>query len=153
VSWPALATAFGLLFAAELLLPGPAAQTPHESLVIPPTAPDETANANISQWGNTALARPLFNADRRPVSTANTDADGALPRLSAIIVTGRTSSAIFSASGQKPQVVREGDEIDGYRIEAIAPDGVKLTGPDGLVTLHPQFETDGPPPLPSPQTN
>ncbi|MDD2704428.1 MAG: hypothetical protein PHU07_03725 [Acidocella sp.] len=140
---PLLAAGLGLLLTAELLLPGPTAPPPRASPAIPAAAPDDAADAATSQWADTILARPLFNADRRPVQEAG--ANTALPRLSAIIVTDGVRSAIFSATGQKPQVVGEGGEIGGYRIEAIAPDEVKLAGPGGLLTLHPQFVTAAPP--------
>ena len=140
---PALAAAFLLLLAAEWLLPGPQAPALRTPPALPAATPDASADAQISQWASTALARPLFNADRRPVEQPGTESD-ALPRLSAIIITGSNRAAIFDASGQKPQIVPEGGEIDGYRLQHIAPGTVDLLGPDGPVTLRPRFASPDP---------
>jgi len=135
---PVLAAAFLLLLAALWLLPGPAAPARHLPAMLPAASPDAT-DAMISQWGSTALARPLFNPGRRPLDQAGASTDGSLPRLSAIIITGGTSAAVFAADGQKPQVVSQGGTIGGYVLNRIAPDQVELSGPGGTLTLHPQF--------------
>jgi hypothetical protein len=136
---PALAAALALLFAAEWLLPGPAAAPVREPPAIPATIADNAADAGISQWGNTILARPLLNQNRRPAPQPGTATSDTLPRLSAIIVIGGTRHAIFNAAGQKPQLVAEGGEIGSYRLKTVAPDRVDLLGPNGPVTLRPQF--------------
>ena len=141
---PALAAALALLFAGEILLPGSPAVPPHKMFAIPSAAPEAAADEAAGQWGDTILARPLFSPDRRPVSAAGTDTSTSLPRLSAIIITGGTHAAVFSADGQKPQVVTAGGSIDGYQLDSIAPDSVQLTGPDGPLTLRPQFITSAP---------
>ena len=135
---PAFAAALSLLLAAELLLPGPAAPPAREAPAIPAATPDQGADAAILQWGGTILARPLFDASRRPAAQAGPETGFTLPRLSAIIVIGGTRSAIFAAPGQKPMLVAEGGEIGPYRLTSIAPDKVEMLGPDGTVTLHPQ---------------
>jgi hypothetical protein len=138
------AGALGLLLAAEWLLPGPAAPPAREALAVPAGAPDPAGDAAIQQWGATILARPLFNSDRRPVPPAGTVVDNTLPRLSAVIVIGGIRRAVFAAPGQKPQLLVEGQTIGPYKVEAIAPDKVRLLGPDGPMTLHPQFMTATP---------
>ena len=112
---PAFAAALSLLLAAELLLPGPAAPPAREAPAIPAATPDQGADAAILQWGGTILARPLFDASRRPADQAGPETGFTLPRLSAIIVIGGP-----------------------YRLTSIAPDKVEMLGPDGTVTLHPQ---------------
>lgn len=138
---PALAGLLLMLFAAEWLIPGPAAPGARLAPAIPTAVADAAADAAIGQWGDTALARPLFSPSRRPAAQAGTDTDGSLPRLSAIIITAGGKSAVFAADGQKPQVVAEGGEIGGYRLQSIAPDKVDMLGPDGAITLRPQFST------------
>ncbi len=141
---PALAAALSVLLAAELLLPGPAAAPAREAPAIVAGTPDQGTDAAILQWGGTVLARPLFNASRRPVNNTSTETGFTLPRLSAIIVIGGMRSAIFAAPGQKPMLVAEGGAIGPYRLTSIAPNKVELLGPEGAVTLHPQFMAAAP---------
>ena len=136
---PALAAALLLLLAAEWLLPANDAGPAHERAAIPAAAMDSGQDTVTSQWADTILARPLFNPGRRPASDASASAAGTLPRLSAIIISGGTSSAIFDADGQKPQVVAPGGNIDGYQLEHITPNSVDLLGPGGQLTLRPKF--------------
>ncbi len=155
---PVLAGTLSLLLATLWLWPPPAAPTRHLPALLPPASPDTTDTA-ISQWAGTALARPLFTPGRRPADQAGAATDGSLPRLSAIIITGATRAAVFAADGQKPQVIDQGGTIDGYALNRIAPDHVELTGPDGTLSLRPQFtaaaatsssSTSSPPPPDSP---
>lgn len=133
---PALAGGLALLLAGELVLPGPGAAPGGVPPAMPASAPVQNNDDAIAAWGGTALARPLFNASRRPAAEASTQIDFTLPRLSAIIVTGATRRAIFAAPGQKPVMVGEGGEIGPYRITAIAPYSVQLLGPGGNLTLR-----------------
>ena len=135
---PVLAGALFLLLVTAWLWPAPTAPSRQLPAMMSPATADAT-DAAISQWGSTALARPLFNPSRRPLDQPGATADGTLPRLSAIIITGGTSAAVFAADGQKPQVVRQGDTIGGYVLNRITPDHVELSGPGGTLTLHPQF--------------
>jgi hypothetical protein len=136
---PGIAVALTVLLAAELLLPGPGADTGRVALGIPAATPDQGADADISQWGDTILARPLFSANRRPADQPSASTDNTLPRLSAIIIIGGTRTAIFAAPGQKAQLVHQGGTINGYQLQNIAPDKVRLLGPDGAVTLRLQL--------------
>lgn len=135
---PVLAGSLFLLLAVSWLLPGPAAAPWHVPAAMPAATADAAA-VSVSQWGDTALARPLFNPGRRPLDQPGAMADGSLPRLSAIIISGGTSAAVFAGDGQKPQVVSAGGAIGGYVLKRITADHVELTGPDGTLTLHPQF--------------
>jgi hypothetical protein len=141
---PALAAALGVILAAELLLPGPAAPPARVAPALAEGTPDQIADATISQWGATILARPLFNQTRRPVPVASTGTSNLLPRLSAIIVIGNSRRAVFATPGQKPQILGTGETIGPYTLDAIAPDKVELHGPDGTMTLRPQFLTTAP---------
>ncbi len=141
--WSALAALLGMLLLAELALPLPGAAP----LPLPSPGVSRAAaqpGAAIGQWSATALARPLFDPSRRPADQGGED--GGLPRLSAIIVTDGVRSAIFAADGQKPQIIGEGGSIGGYRVRDILPDAVRLDGPAGPLTLHPQFITTSPAP-------
>lgn len=141
---PAIAAALAVLFAIELLLPEPGLPPAREAPATAAGRPDAGADAAIGQWGDTILARPLFNADRRPADVAGAATSATLPRLSAIIVVGGTRRAIFVAPGQKPVLVSEGGDIGPDRITAIAPGKVELLGPDGAVTLRLQLIPAGP---------
>lgn len=137
---PALAVAFLLLCAVEFLLPTPGTM-PRQNISVIPAQAGGAVDAAVSQWGENALARPLFHPDRRPVSAPGAVADDSLPRLSAIIIIGNSHAAIFSADGQKPQVVMQGDTIGAYRLERVGPDSVDLLGPDGITSIRPRFIT------------
>jgi len=136
---PLLACTLLLLLAAEWLLPGPAALDWQPSPAIPVAVADISTDANIAAWTSTILARPLLSPSRRPAAQPGAAVSDILPRLSAIIVIGGTRHAIFAAAGQKPQLVAQGGEIGVYRIQTVAPDKVDLLGPNGPVTLKPQF--------------
>jgi hypothetical protein len=143
---PVLAAALALLFVLEWLLPGPGGDSSGGKPVLSAVQANAAGDAAVSQWGDMALARPLFHPDRRPVSTAGDSTNTSLPRLSAIIIIGNVPAAIFAADGQKPQVVRVGGLIDGYRLDHISPNDVELAGPTGELTVRPQFVTSQPPP-------
>ncbi len=134
---PGLAGMLGLMLAAEWLA-GPAPVAIRQPLAPPASTPQAAMDDEISQWANTVLARPLFNESRRPDDSGAAQGTG-MARLSAIIISGGSRSAIFAADGQKPQIVPEGGEIDGYKLTHISADAVELTGPSGALTLHPQF--------------
>jgi general secretion pathway protein N len=138
---PALAAVLALLVIIECLLPGARPRSGDRLAAIPATAPDGAADAIVNQWGDTTLARPLFHPDRRPVAAAAANTDGSLPRLSAIIIIGTTPAAVFAADGQKPQVVGAGGMIGGYRLQRIDSNAVELLGPQGELTVRPQFLT------------
>jgi hypothetical protein len=141
---PGLAAALALLFVGEWLLPGPGAVPPTSMLAVPAAVSDYATDHLVGQWGDTVLARPLFNPDRRPASEVSTGTGTDLPRLSAIIITGGMRAAVFAADGQKPQVVQAGGTISGYQLLHVTPNSVDMLGPDGTVTLRPQFITAAP---------
>jgi hypothetical protein len=106
------------------------APRPRPSRVSPP----ETLTAD-------ALARPLFNPTRRPVSSGGpASADFADKRLAGIVVSPQQRLAIFAVTGDKPLVVKEGADIDGWQIETITPFDVSLRGPGGTRTLRPKMD-------------
>jgi hypothetical protein len=140
----ALAAAFAVLIAAEWLVPGPAAPFSQPPLAIPAATADAATDTSIAEWGDTILARPLLTPARRPMRQPDAGVSDTLPRLSAIIVIGGTRQAIFATDGQKSQLVAEGGAIGAYRLKTVTPDRVHLLGPNGPVTLRPQFITAAP---------
>lgn len=99
------------------------------------------------RWAADSLARPLFAPDRRPVALPSQRGPGEtneLPRLSGIMITQSSRSAIFVPSrGGKPEVVTEGGRIGAYSVQSISDEQVVLTGPHGRQSLHPTFDQMG----------
>jgi hypothetical protein len=94
-----------------------------------------------------ALARPLFNPDRRPARQAGGAAvSGAggpvLPRLAGIIIDPAGGVAIFApaVAGEKPLAVPVGGTLSAWTVVAIAPREVRVRGPEGESTLHVAFD-------------
>ena len=90
------------------------------------------------------LARPLFEASRRPPERRTTGAGAStpsLPRLAGIIVGPAGRSVIFAGpTGERPLVLAEGDKVGGYLIQSIVADQVVVTSRDGSRVLHPSFD-------------
>lgn len=107
------------------------------STVLPPPsrpAPPETLAA-------TALARPLFSPTRRqPSSDEPASAELAGKRLAGIVVSPQQRLAIFAVTGAKPLVLKEGADIDGWRIDTITPSDISLRGPGGTRILRPRMD-------------
>jgi len=95
------------------------------------------------------LARPLFATTRRPAIRLAGPAAAPvnLPRLTGILINGRSRSVIFAAPhGGRPVVAQEGAQIGPYTVQSIEARQVTLSGPDGTQTLRPAFApqpTDG----------
>lgn len=105
--------------------------------------PADAVADRLRRWAATSLARPLFNADRRPVASteSGTNAAAALPRLSGIMITQAGRRAIFAPTGAgKPQVVVEGGTVGGDLVQSITLEEVVLIGPDGPHRLHLAFD-------------
>jgi hypothetical protein len=89
-----------------------------------------------------ALARPLFNPDRRPPGLAESKSATELGleslRLAGIITAPDRRFAIFAVTGGKPLALGEGQTVSGWQIESITPREVSLSAFGGMMTLHPQ---------------
>ncbi|MCQ8279325.1 hypothetical protein NFI95_12820 [Acetobacteraceae bacterium KSS8] len=82
------------------------------------------------------LARPVFSPQRRPPSVAV--AGPQQPRLSGIIVGPNGRRAIFAGAGDaRGTVVDVGGQAGAWRVLAINDHAVRVSGPDGVRTLHP----------------
>jgi hypothetical protein len=133
---------FGAIIIGELAAgtPGePTAAGPVPSATPPSLRPEPRVRAD--QLLAIALARPLFDPQRRPPETAG--ATAASPelsdaRLTGIVIERDRSYAIFDMTGAKPLTVGEGETVSGWRIDSIAPTAVSLTGPGGTRTLQPK---------------
>ncbi len=104
-------------------------------------APAPDADLKL-KWVATALTRPLFSPDRRPVADSAVAGAGlsALPRLTAILVGPFGRKAIFAGDDRKPLVMQVGARISTYTIQAIDLEQVRVVGPDGVRVLYPTFE-------------
>ena len=88
------------------------------------------------------LSRPLFAPNRRaPVGIAAGGVSTGLPRLAGIMISNSGRSVIFAAAdGGKPNVVAEGAEVSGFRVQSIENGQVTVVGPDGSRVLRPSFD-------------
>ena len=108
-----------------------------------PPPPSDYRDQNAAR-AFSALARPLFNPDRRPAAPSLADVPtpppNSLLRLTGTLVSPRGKHAIF-AVGDKPAVMGEGSRIDAWTVQAISAGTVTLTGPDGPRVLRVGFAT------------
>lgn len=135
----AIAAGLSLILTVELLPSHPLRPVLklHDPVAASPSA--SAARHAVADWARLILARPLFRADRRPVPVAGKEPDKGLPRLSAIIVARGDRRAIFAGHGGKSLTLAEGGRIGAYRLDTIMADRISLLGPDGRITLRPQF--------------
>jgi hypothetical protein len=113
----------------------PAPQTPV------PVAPDRVDA--VSRWMKAALARPLFQEDRRP-SAADDGHAGAPARLAAVLTGDFGARAIFMpAADGRAVVVRPGDRIGELLIRAIGPGWVVIEIAGSKRILRPEFIDSG----------
>lgn len=109
-----------------------------------------TATTSQAQPVTVLLERPPFSPERRPDPGQGSAADPSLPHLTGILISGDDRRAIFTApeTGRaegRSTVVREGQSVGVYRVQAISPAAVMLTGPGGLHSIQPHFSTAPPP--------
>ena len=115
--------------------PDPPLQSPAELVLRPP--------ANIDAMVAEIVARPLFRSDRQPAAAADADDDDSgdkktatlQSRLAGISV-GPVREALFERDGEKAVAVREGAEIDGFKVSSIQIDRVVLTSAAGQQTVQ-----------------
>ena len=92
------------------------------------------------KWSELALARPLFNPDRRPFSSAPASepvTEAALPRLAGTII-GGAARAIFQPEDAKPLVVSVGDIVGEWTVAAISVGSVTLKKGDTAMSVAAQ---------------
>lgn len=120
--------------------------------------PVEDADAMIAS----ILERPIFSPDRRgPPAPKNADSALSSSERSAPEIRGRLEGvtigpgeerrAVFArGEGEKPLIVREGDDVDGWTVSSIESGRVLLTSTFGQRTVEPAFGTAGEVPMPIP---
>ncbi|MBV9812923.1 MAG: hypothetical protein JO326_09225, partial [Acetobacteraceae bacterium] len=104
------------------------------------------AGDHVEQWVGTILARPLFEASRRPpAATVQVATTPVLPRVAGVLVSATGKSVIFAATAdQRPVVAGEGARVGAFTITSIAPGQVTIAGPDGIRVLQPTFDSAAP---------
>ncbi len=87
------------------------------------------------------LARPPFSPDRKPEPVQGA-LDPRLPHLTGIMMSSADRKAIFAGrDGGRGTVVGQGDQLGGYRVEAISATAVTLVGADGRHDIRPTFSS------------
>jgi hypothetical protein len=96
----------------------------------------------VQGWVSTALGRPLFRGDRRPLKTANdvVAKGSAPPRLTGVITGPSGNRAIFmSGESPNPIVATEGARVSDFVVRSIQPDRVIVESEGTLRTMKPSF--------------
>lgn len=139
-------TLFGAVLLGELNAeePGlPPAATPAPAPVQAHPA-QRLQNPRIDELTATTLSRPLFSATRRPTERTAPDrpADPELTnvRLTGIIIAPDRHTAIFAVQGAKPLIRSEGETVNDWHLDSIAPREVTVTGPAGTTRLEPKAD-------------
>lgn len=140
----------GALFGAVLLGELDSGDPGGQPVATPAPAPEQTRPAQrvqsprIDDLVATTLSRPLFSATRRPAERAAPDrpVDPELTnvRLTGIVIEPDRHIAIFAVQGAKPLVRSEGETVNDWHLDAIAPREVTVTGPAGTTTLEPKAD-------------
>jgi hypothetical protein len=108
------------------------------------SVPPVPQRPQVDQLLQVALAQPLFSATRHPpdVETGSHARDPELPnmRLTAIVIEPDRRLAIFAIPGAKPLALAEGELINEWRVEGVAPNQVSLIGATGITILEPKFD-------------
>lgn len=129
--------------------PEPGGQpAPGEARKLPAPASLPTSDGGQRRQDEVAmiLARPVFSPSRRPKEDGPGPAPAAapvtsLPRMSAILINGRTRSAIFDSNG-KPTVLGEGGKLGPFTIQSIEPQQVTVIGPEGKRVVRTAFSNE-----------
>ena len=136
----------GVVLLGELNAEDPGAQ----AAATPAPAPAQTHSVQrpqsprMDELLGATLSRPLFSATRRPSERAGPDrpADPELAnvRLTGIVIERDRHTAIFAVQGAKPLVRSEGETVNDWHLDSIAPREVTVTGPAGTTTLEPKAD-------------
>jgi hypothetical protein len=103
-----------------------------------PEGPNRARIAHIDAAVKEILDRPLFSSDRSPPPPPPTPEQLALlhrpvlkSHLTGITVLPETRVALFAGDANKYMSVKEGEEIDGFKVKTILPDRVILASAFG----------------------
>jgi hypothetical protein len=109
-------------------------------------SPHEFDAEALADIAASVTARPLFSSTRRPSAVANKSAGSAtaleaVPRLTGVIIGPSGGWAIFADANGKSHAAAAGDAIGAFKVRAISPGIVTLTGSEGDRVLRPTFVT------------
>ena len=108
------------------------------------SAPREFDAEALADIAASVTARPLFSPTRRPSSRSDKAVGSAaareeLPRLTGVIVGPSGGWAIFAGADGKSHAAAAGDAIGAFKVRAIGPGVVTLTGSEGDRVLRPSY--------------
>src|SRR5579862_6092137 len=89
--------------------------------------PQDQSVLDADALAATILERPLFSRGRRPPPDTEAATPALRARLAGVMFGPQRSEALFARDGEKPLVVTEQQEIEGWTVTAITADGVVLT--------------------------
>jgi hypothetical protein len=136
--------AMGGLLAAEVTGGG---LDPDIAVATQPAAPSavtpaerSTAPASPEIFVDRILARPLFTANRQPArqesGSVRSGTVSLRRRLTGVVIEAATREAVFAGEGRaRGSVVREGDDIEGWTVEAVTAEGVTVRSAGGSENL------------------
>ena len=114
---------------------------PAEAITLPPPLPPRAERS--AAWAEAALARPLFNEDRRPPSppAPSLAAKPRLPRLTGTLLGpfGRRALMV-DGNGDKAIALGESDQVGVWRVEAISAGAVTLSSSEGTWSIQVSYK-------------
>ena len=134
---------FGSVIVVELMSPDAGASVSGSAAIRPEAGtPPRAPGPRVDDLLATILTRPLFSPTRQPAARPDQPAGRDLGdvRLTGIIIEAGHHLAIFAVPDAKPMVRSEGEMINDWRLESIAPGEVVLSGPAGTTTLQPKID-------------
>ncbi len=134
---------FGSVIVVELMSPDAGASVSGSAAIRPEAGtPPRAPGPRVDDLLATILTRPLFSPTRQPAARPDQPAGRDLGdvRLTGIIIEAGHHLAIFAVRDAKPMVRSEGEMINDWRLESIAPGEVVLSGPGGTTTLQPKID-------------
>ena len=83
--------------------------------------------------------RPLFTSGRQPpqARVVRAEPPRLQGRLAGVMMEANIREALFSRPGARPMAVKEGDTIDGWTVDKIETDSVRLTSSFGEQVVRP----------------
>jgi hypothetical protein len=144
----------GLVLSWELATPEDTAASADAAVAAEPSQAGRTATnkASSHEFDAEALAdiatsitaRPLFSPTRRPSngpekSVGSATARQEVPRLTGVIIGPSGGWAIFAGADGKSHAAATGDSIGSFKVRAIGPGIVTLTGAEGDRVLRPTY--------------
>ena len=108
------------------------------------SSPHEFDAEALADIATSITARPLFSPTRRPSNSSDksvglTTAREEVPRLTGVIVGPSGGWAIFAGADGKSHAAAAGDAIGAFKVRAIGPGIVTLTGSGGDRVLRPTY--------------